>query len=93
MLVEEPGMTRVIPGTDDMDEICFVRLHWDRNVDSGVHQSTSWRGRTIRGLATRGLICVDEVRHFLMVPIEQGERDLLVVMEGRVRVVNDKRTP
>lgn len=93
MLVEEPGMTWVIPGADDMDVVCLVRLHWDRNVDSGIHQSTSWCGRTVRGLTTRGLICVDEIRHFLVVPVEQGERDLLVEMEGRVRVMNDKRAP
>lgn len=29
MLVKEPGMTRKIPWTNDVDEVCFIRLHRD----------------------------------------------------------------
>ena len=94
MFIEEPGVARVSPRTDDMDEISLVRLHVDGDVLPRIHERPArWRRRTIRGLAAVGLVGVEHGWHLLVIPIGQGEGNLLVEMERRVRIVDDQRTP
>ncbi len=94
MLVEKPCVTRVVPWADYMDEVSLVRLHADCDILSGIHKRTAgWHGRTIRGFPAVRLVGVEQARHLLMVPIRECERNLLVEMERRMRIVYDQRAP
>ena len=92
MLIKVERMTGEVARTDHVYVISRVRLHRDRNVLSSVHEGASWRRRPIGGYTIGGLVGMDEVWHLLMVPIEEGERNFLIEMKRRVRVMDNERS-
>lgn len=66
----------------------------DGYILSGVDQSASyWVGSAVLSLTSSGLVLVNYVRHLFVIPVRESDNKFFVVLEGRIRIANDKGSP
>ena len=90
MLVEDERVAGVVTRTDDMHIVRGIRLDVDLGVLGKVDERANWVWSTVCSDTLTGLVGVDELGHLLVVPVHEGDGEMLVEVEGWVRVVDEE---
>lgn len=94
MLVKLQVLSSKSSHVNDTEQIGFVRLDRKVHVLSFIDQGSIWNGfrAAVKVVVEWRLVVLYEVRCFLMIPICEGDDDLLIDLGGKRRggVMNNK---